>query len=637
MLWRALSLTLLCAATCGADSRVVRVRDPRFGGRTISQPAAGVQLNPFPPFEFAFAPADGTGLSAGCACTNVTAADGTPLTVSRASVANCTKRSWWSGIMPGDVVECPADKPIIEPGGDGGGQLRLLVERSGTNYILDPLDFTTGNWIIQGGGGSDPCTVSPPDAGLAPNGQNQATRLICPATEIGQYARVLQFAAVPAANASSSLYVRSYGGATTVPLVCADNVAGFYSDISPGAFAAGYARGKIEGLTNGISYCLYGNVDSTVAHPAIDALIWAPQSEIGNAVSSFMLTSRAATTASLPVFLAVGADLSVDTSALVHATPTTAAALSSLSAGPTHQLTNRMNATTTGLTCEFKVAAVDTLVSNLTPFTADAVNRTRCEYDGDAGISACLNGSCADAGIATPSRAFDTLWLGTIQTADSQPNAHLGPVVVSSSAIRDVFLYGDGIVNGFYFFTALPENIVHANKGNSVSTTNYSLNGDRIEDCAEKWASTMASLKTAGAARAARAYPMVQCGFNGMNDGGTDAGQISDILKFMLWSARDAGVSHAMVSSISPRYDDYDLWSRDRQVSETMRSFSITNSFLFADTYAVLNGAALFDGGGCDPTLLYCDPSYNHGVGWMHLQDAGQVAETANWILQGVW
>ena len=222
---RALAL-LLALAVAPSDGLRLR-REPgrleRMGGRAIS----GATVAAAQTFTFGFAPADGTGMGTVCACNNVTSSDGTALTLSRSTVATCAPGSWWTGIDPSvaPLVSCGVNKPVIEPGQSGTGQLRLLAEASGVNYATNCTNMVGSGWGKNNSVGSD-CVVSGPDAGMDPFGGNRATRVTCPLTTAGTYAQVYNLNTTPGSPAAESIFVRTPPGvaAQTFHLSVADGV-----------------------------------------------------------------------------------------------------------------------------------------------------------------------------------------------------------------------------------------------------------------------------------------------------------------------------------------------------------------------------------------------------------------------------
>lgn len=595
--------------------------------RTVPCGAVASTSDAGTPFLVEFAPADGGGMGAACDCADITTSDGVAAVFTRNTVGYCTKGSWWTGIANGDVVECPVNKPVIEPGNAGTGQLRYLSELAGSNYVKDSEDFTAGSWASLNLGAAA-CTVSNPDAGISPRGDNTATRIRCPATTAGQYTFIYQADAVSGAPASGSIYVRSYAAANTAHYAVNDNIATTWVDCAPGAFAAGWMRCVQENVTNGIVLTAFGS-NNVAGTSAFDVLVWGAKSEVGKGASSYIKTSggtgtRGETLLYFPSPVPATADLTVTASMLNHVIPAFGGSVASLSNGATNMFSNLETAS--ALQCHLDSASVTTDATTANAFVADAVNTTTCNYDGTSRLAACLNsGSCVDGGVNAAPVDYDKMWAGTLVTGSSQPNAWIGPIGVSSSAQKDIYLFGDGVVDGFPTYACLPQTVIHAAEGNSVGVSNLATTGDKIETCQSEWTTVVSAVRTSGARRAARTYLMVQCGLNGMTDGGTDAGQISDILQAMMLDAQDAGITHAMWSTITPFSSNAVLQARGQQVNATMSAFCTSNGFYQADTFTALGGP------GCDTSLVQC------ADGGVHLQDAGQIVETNLWRSRGGW
>lgn len=119
---RLLGLALLLAAAGTPDHRLFRQPNmARGGGDTAAL--------------FEFASPDGGGMGAACACGDLQGNRGETVTTSRTGTAICSKKGLTlTGIAPGDFVACAANKPRVEP--DGEGYLGLRKEYTPANRIL---------------------------------------------------------------------------------------------------------------------------------------------------------------------------------------------------------------------------------------------------------------------------------------------------------------------------------------------------------------------------------------------------------------------------------------------------------------------------------------------------------------------
>lgn len=132
--------------------------------------------------DFAFfelAPTSGAGMSSPCAGIDVTGAKGEAVTWNRASAAGCLRQGLAAtGILNGDFVQVPANRPRVVP--NGAGTNGLLFEASRTNYLNASSDLTDiGNWFSASVGVAAPTITA--NAGIAPDGTMTATRVQVPA------------------------------------------------------------------------------------------------------------------------------------------------------------------------------------------------------------------------------------------------------------------------------------------------------------------------------------------------------------------------------------------------------------------------------------------------------------------------
>lgn len=94
---------------------------------------------------FEFAPANGNGMSAACACTTVTGSKGESLGFTRTSAAYCTKGAINTGIAVGDMVQCSTGQPRVGSG-DGSATLGLLMENFTTNVAIRSEEAENAVW-----------------------------------------------------------------------------------------------------------------------------------------------------------------------------------------------------------------------------------------------------------------------------------------------------------------------------------------------------------------------------------------------------------------------------------------------------------------------------------------------------------
>lgn len=99
---------------------------------------------------FEFAPASGAGMGTACACLPVTGAKGETLTYTRTASTTCTKGNVLTNIADGDLVVCPADRPLVMPGNDGTGPLGILMEGARVNRLIQSAELCNVAWSDVG-------------------------------------------------------------------------------------------------------------------------------------------------------------------------------------------------------------------------------------------------------------------------------------------------------------------------------------------------------------------------------------------------------------------------------------------------------------------------------------------------------
>lgn len=114
----------------------------RSDGRILRNDVPPEDSGETPPF-LAFATSSGVGMSAECACTNITGTSGEPLTHSRASSAYCTPGNF-AEVQPSTMVSCGNNLPRVTTGGTGNRG--LLIERAYTPLVLHSESFDNAAW-----------------------------------------------------------------------------------------------------------------------------------------------------------------------------------------------------------------------------------------------------------------------------------------------------------------------------------------------------------------------------------------------------------------------------------------------------------------------------------------------------------
>ncbi len=361
------------------------------------------------PPVFEFAPASGAGMSAACACTNVTGGHGEAVTIARTSSAYCTKGNELTGIVPGDLVLCGANLPLVMPGGDGSGPMGLLVEQDSTNSVLWPEAFDNVAWTLSNTGTSNPVVTA--NAALAPNNALTADRVQFPATTlVTDDSLISQPGACTGTGAGNpsnlSVYVRGVSGSGTLDMCVRTNTAA-WSCAACAYVSATATRCILENVTitaNGDYLIGQATAENGgTLRAANDVYLWGADCERGSGttrnVTSYIPTTtvavtRAAATATAPIAMS-GRNRSLSLTCVAQALPAaTLPSLMSTSAANTfNDASSLALSTTNAVTATFRIASVSSTVSTTTTATANASNRISSSYDG-VNKRACLNGTC---------------------------------------------------------------------------------------------------------------------------------------------------------------------------------------------------------------------------------------------------
>lgn len=309
----ALLLTLASQAEYGSIDEILRPprreRVTRAGGRS----GRGYAF-------FEFAPAGGAGMGGACACTSPTGAKGEALTFTRTGAATCSKPGLaTTGIADGDLVVCASNnQPRVER--DADGVLGLRVEGSRTNSLLRSQEFDSASWSkdISNAGNLGSLTAN---YGTAPDGTVTAERFTC----AGGAANCRIFQGVGTGAYAGSLYVRGTSGAGTIyisGLGGGGTTACSYVSSSWSRCTMTAVSQPLNTLMFGCEAGLYG---MPATCPAIDALVWQAQMEIGGAyVTSPIPTTSAAATrnAEVPIAdAALGSIAAGSVAVSVHTAP----------------------------------------------------------------------------------------------------------------------------------------------------------------------------------------------------------------------------------------------------------------------------------------------------------------------------
>lgn len=141
---------------------------------------------------FEFAPSAGQGMTPACACSAVTGAKGEAISVTRSTVATCSKRGLSAtGYVAGDLVACASGKARVEP--DSLGVMGARIEPVSTNIELRNEAMDNAVWVYSHTGLSAP-TLNAVNI-VDPFGNATAADISFPATTAGQESFVGQVVA----------------------------------------------------------------------------------------------------------------------------------------------------------------------------------------------------------------------------------------------------------------------------------------------------------------------------------------------------------------------------------------------------------------------------------------------------------
>jgi hypothetical protein len=376
---------------------------------------------------FEFAPSNGAGMTAPCACTTPTGAKGEALTFTRASSGTCLKSGTTTGIANGDLVTCATNEPRVMPGGDGTGGAGLLVEGTRTNIALRSEEFDNAAWTKTNCAGTPGAPTVTADQAVAPVGTTTADRIQVPATTAAQ-ASCMYGVFSQTGNHSGGIFLKGNGTTDTVEFALYDNTAALYRCVTCEYNPTTWTRCLKENVGQGsvAGTIILGNLGSggtlcnTGAHGAKDFFAWGAQAEVGAFASSYIKTegsavARAAESASFNLGNRSAGTMSLAATALF---PIASGATNPLPvlvrSSATNFLTMYHNATK--LTANVRWGS-DNVITSTGVITAGAA--TRCAAFGD-GVSkgVCLNGTCETAAAAvTAASASYTLWIGSAAAA----------------------------------------------------------------------------------------------------------------------------------------------------------------------------------------------------------------------------
>lgn len=370
---------------------------------------------------FEFAPANGAGMGAACACTNPTGAKGETLTFSRSTSGACMKGPVASGIASGDLVTCTSGQPRVMRGGDGTQPLGLLVEPPRTNRIIQSDAFDNAAWAVVGSGATTPVVTANFAAG--PSNATTAERVqfgACPT--LGAVSFILQTDLGSSGANAGSVYCRGTSASQTINFCVFDDGANegvctqvtcpstSWSRFEKTESVSSTTGGLVIGCNNGGNYI--GNANTGAA----DVLLAGAQYEAGTYATSYIATTTAAVTrsqdfavfnsvASANTTVSFAASVVLDTAIANWGFDQDHAFMDLGTAGPTYSLLMDARAVTSQFTF-YNPSAITTAIG-YTMAGQPTVNRASATFDG---------GTCTvtDPSPSTGTNACSTLAATTL-------------------------------------------------------------------------------------------------------------------------------------------------------------------------------------------------------------------------------
>lgn len=578
-----------------------------------------------------------------CACADVTQATGEVIHDARDSGAFCTggNGNWLTDIVPGSLTWCANDQVRVMAGGLGDGGLGFFSEGSTKNWV-PTADFSAVGWTAASLVAGLP-TVYPPDSGPCPDGTITANRITMPAVTSAQYSVVFHLTACQNAAGfacSGAMYIMGWGGT--------DGGSDMYLTASPGVrfgyTGRAWTRAFRENLVEGNRIMQIGNWGSgmVLSEPAADILACFPQAETADHVSSYIPanTSRAVDAIRMPIDVALGwTDFTVSAETVHETASITSAAYVGLAQGNA----TYVNATGKQLTCNsFWSTINDAVIAGplVTPAGSDSLS---CNYVGpdSHGFVTCVDGVCDggtaqnDGGVAegplfSIGLIEESVEIGShlnASTNANQPDAVVKNIRITSAAGKSIFMFGDSVAAQPGFGPGplgygIAQQVVHAARGNLVAVNNYAVSGETAAQCKTRFDSVVAGVRL-HPSMAARTYMLLQCGTNSLAS--QTPAQITTTLQQTIANGVDAGI-HVTWATITPRGDNQTYCDDLRTVNSNMTTYAPLIGASVAGTYALL----VVPDGGCaiQPQYLRDD---------VHLNDAGSVVMTNEWIRAGSW
>lgn len=252
---------------------------------------------------FEFAPANGRGMTAACACTTPTGAKGEAMTFTRTGAATCSKQGLaTTGIANGDLVVCSNNnEPRVEP---SGGVLGLRVESARTNLMLRSQELNNAAWTKEYDAAPRTPTVTANQA-TAPDGTLTADYFDSIATTGAQFSDAYQLGAAGSSTTNGwecSVYVKGVSGSGTTDL-CVYSGGAAWDCGSCSFVSTSWTRCEKQQTSGVVSlanrYCKLGNNSSQnggVARSRSEMYVWGFQGEETFFPTSYIPTVAASAT-----------------------------------------------------------------------------------------------------------------------------------------------------------------------------------------------------------------------------------------------------------------------------------------------------------------------------------------------------
>lgn len=249
---------------------------------------------------FEFAPANGAGMTASCACTAPTGAKGETLTFTRASSGTCLTGGTFTGIANGSMTTCTSNQPRVMPGGDGSGARGLLVESARTNNMLRSQEIDNPAWSKVNATVAAPTVTA--DQAVAPDGTTTAERAQFAAATGAEYSAISQ-TAVFSSTFAASVFVKGNASSGSLWLDCHTGSADNCTACSFNSSTWTRCQCTTAGVSAASPLLLIGNYPvgcGGAAMPAADVFLWGGQMEnTATYPTSYIATTSATVTRAL--------------------------------------------------------------------------------------------------------------------------------------------------------------------------------------------------------------------------------------------------------------------------------------------------------------------------------------------------